>query len=477
VTYGLGVLLLQAGGIILLPLYTRFLGPENYGYLQLFYRIGDVLTIGLMINGLRQATFNLWGTSVGSSDRQHIAASISWIVVLLVFSGISLTAVGVQASASFVSGVDGRVVFAGIVAILLQALTVTPLALMQARMDSTEYVLVTAGITLCHVGFTVAAVVVLELGLWGVVVSLGFTYTVWGLALTLRELRRSSFKPQRDQVSRAVRFSIPLVPTGLFFFILHSGDQIFLAKYAGATVLGVYALAYRLATSVTVFATQPLQQVWSAYMYKVFKRPDRALVFGKAYTRILAVYLFVGAVVVVFRAEIISIFATALFSDAAKVLPILILAHFFWVLSMVADSAFYVTRQTGLKPWIAAASTVVTLLAYAWLIPTHLALGAAVATLVGYLFHALTTVVVAQRVFRVKFEHFRLGVFMSLTILTVSIAEGIGGGSGRALLRVFVLLTLPVQAWILGVLTEEEKRWFRDRGRRLVRAGSRRDLS
>jgi O-antigen/teichoic acid export membrane protein len=472
-TYGVGVLLLQAGGILLLPLYTRFLGPGDYGLLQLWYRTGDILSIGLMVNGIRLATFNLWGTSTEGPNRDHIAASVSSIIVVIVFAGASLAAIGVRAFDHHFAGVDGTLVFAGISAILLQALTVTPLAVMQARMQSRAYVVATAGITISQIVLTVITLVVLNLGIWGVILSLSLTHTVWGVGLTIRELRRTSFAPRRDQITQAVRFSSPFVPTGLFFFVLHSGDQFFLAKYAGAAVLGVYALAYRIAGSVTVLATQPLQQVWVAYMYEAFKQPDRALIFGRVYTRVLAVYLLVGVAVVVFRAEAISIFATSLFAGAAKVIGLLVLAHFFWVLSTLADSAFYVSGKTNLKPRIAAASMVVTLCSYAWLIPTHLGQGAAMATLIGYSFHSIATVLVAQRVFWVRFEYFRVGALLCLAALTVAVAERLGDGAGFAPLKIALILSLPGQAWILGLWSTDEKRWIIDRARQWSRTATR----
>ena len=59
--YGAGTLSLQAAGIVLIPLYTHYLSPEEYGVLQLIYRIGAVFHICLMIQAIKLAAFNLVG--------------------------------------------------------------------------------------------------------------------------------------------------------------------------------------------------------------------------------------------------------------------------------------------------------------------------------------------------------------------------------------------------------------------------------
>ncbi len=43
--YGFGTLLLQAASVVLLPLYTRYLTPADYGTLEILNRVGQVLGI------------------------------------------------------------------------------------------------------------------------------------------------------------------------------------------------------------------------------------------------------------------------------------------------------------------------------------------------------------------------------------------------------------------------------------------------
>src|SRR5262249_21899193 len=52
--YGAGNLLVSAAGLLLLPLYERCLSEAEYGTLDVFNRLGDVVLLFLLSNGLQQ---------------------------------------------------------------------------------------------------------------------------------------------------------------------------------------------------------------------------------------------------------------------------------------------------------------------------------------------------------------------------------------------------------------------------------------
>src|SRR5262249_31142827 len=49
--YGAANLLLQAAGFVLLPLYTRCLGPRDFGVLEVLGRLGETVSACLLIGG------------------------------------------------------------------------------------------------------------------------------------------------------------------------------------------------------------------------------------------------------------------------------------------------------------------------------------------------------------------------------------------------------------------------------------------
>ncbi len=104
-----------------------------------------------------------------------------------------------------------------------------------------------------------------------------------------------------------LRFALPLMPGGLCFFVMNHGDRFFLGYFGPPEEVGVYALGYKIAMTVSIFSLSPLYMVWSARMFGVARLPEAPVVFGKMFTRILSVYVFAGLGVCLFGHEAIEV--------------------------------------------------------------------------------------------------------------------------------------------------------------------------
>jgi len=457
--YGVGAVAIQMVSILLLPLYARWLTPAEYGVLQLLYRVGDVLNICLMVGGIQLAAINFWGKASSDRERRHVAATIAWLTGVVLIASLVVMMLCSQTLARQLNLYDdyanaGQLLAFGIFAMMLQATTVMPLALMQARMESTAYLFASISIAVSQLATVAIALVVFDAGVWGVIIAMASTFAVFGILLTIREFSKSSPVPDMQLLWKIVAFSLPFIPSGLFFFVLHSGDQFFLINYYDAATLGIYALAYRVAKGVTTFASGPLMQVWTAKMYDVHRQPDRSFEFGKIYSRILLGFVLGGVAVVMFQDEALALLSSDKFVDSASLIAPLILAHYFLIFANLMDGAFYVERRTDMKPWIAAASTVVMLLAYWMLIPRYAATGAAWASLIGFVFHWGITTVLAQRVFFVKLEYWRIGASLAAAIAVAVCGRQI---ADQTMLKALLFFLLLAAFWLSGIISSEEK--------------------
>ena len=62
------------------------------------------------------------------------------------------------------------------------------------------------------------------------------------------------------------------------------------------------------------------------------------------------------------------------------------------------EGSLYAFHRTAFKPFLALASTLVILCLYALIIPRFGSMGAAISTLIGFIFHAVITYFVTQHV-------------------------------------------------------------------------------
>jgi O-antigen/teichoic acid export membrane protein len=467
--YGLASLLVQAGGFVLLPLYTHCLKPSDYGVLEVLGRLAETVGTCLMFGGFRQALLTFYQQSQQEAERRRVV-----VTTLSVFGATSLLGGGlVLALASPLSGLlndfmhpDGSGISANllrlaILAILLEPLSQIPLTLIQARVESTRFVTITLTQFLVRVGLCVLFVKCLDGGVAGALWATVLMGAGFGLTLCLREIIRGPSKPDFGQLRALLRFSLPLMPGGLCFFLLHHGDRFFLLRYCGTEDVGTYALGYKLALAVGMFSLSPLYMVWSARMYAVARETDAPVMFGTVFTRILAAYLLVALGLGLFQDEAVNLLGGAPYARASAVVGPVLLAYFFQSAASLMDAGLYVRHRTGLKLGITLATTAIMLLLYAVLIPSYGSMGAAIATLVGFAFLAVCTWGVTQRVFPVHYEWPRLLALLGLTIGLWSLSRFLPADPWTIPLKVGLWLLAPMAVWFMGLISHREREHVR----------------
>lgn len=463
VIYGLGAFSLQLVSLMLLPLHTRYLTASEYGLLQLFLRVGEVLNILLMFQGIGLATLNVFKLPDQDESRTHIAASATIFLVGVVCLGGVMAFAFAGPVAEFL-GIPGRenVLICGVLCLLAEATITMPVTLMQARLESTSYVVTMFGIAALRSLLTLLLVVGMGMGLWGVLLALGASYATFGVVCSIREMANSSFVPALFQVRGITRYALPFIPTGICFFIIQSGDQFLLSKYASLEELGHYGFGNQIARLGRMVALMPIFKVWQTWRYKAYEYARRADLFGEALTRIAFLYLLVALGLLCFRDEVASLLGSSAYEPAKAIIGPLLLAHFFMGAANFFDAPFHIRKRTDLKPWISLASTVVICLLYFAWIPVYGGIGAAFATLFGMLFHAVATFTVAQRVMWIRMEWSRVGWLLLTALPCGCLMIALSGSLLWLPVRVVALFLIPASFWRAGLISPAEKQHVRD---------------
>jgi O-antigen/teichoic acid export membrane protein len=459
--YGIGNVVLQAAGFLLLPLYLRCLDEEQYGQLEVLSRISEVLALCLLCNGLRQTLLTFHGQSQDDRERGAVVGSLLVLLVGAVLLGGGLLIVFAEPLARVLDAGDPDLLRLAQVAIFLEAAALVLLALAQARLQALFYVTLSFAQFLVRVILAIVLVAVCGLGVRGVLLASACSSGVFVAFLILRELLRGGLRVEGKRLRAMIVFALPFVPGGIGFFILNSGDRFFMKQHCSLAEIGAYALGYKLALAVSLVSRSPLYMVWTARLYSIAKRPDAPVLFGVVATRILAAYLFVGLGLAVFADEVIAFIASQGYRGAAVIIPVVVLAYFFLTLADLLDSGFYVQRRTGLKTPIMLASTASMLLLYSLCIPRFGALGAACATLGGFAVHAVLTGFVVRRVFRAHYEWGRLAALLLVTAIVWAASRFLPATCWFLPVKLGLCLLWPLLLWHTGVVSAEEKQYAR----------------
>jgi O-antigen/teichoic acid export membrane protein len=460
--YGLASMLTQAAGFVLLPLYTRYLTPSDYGILEVLGRIAETAATLLLFGGFRQALLTFYQQAADERERRRIVSAAFFLAAGACLGGIALTLVLVHPlHGLFLTQVSHRelLLMLAVFGILLEPFTMLPLALLQSRMQSTRFVLVTLTQFLTLVAVRTVLIVWCGWGVAGVFAGTLLTTGSYAILLTVAELRRGAVLPQWKTIRDVFWFALPFLPGGICFFIMQHGDRFFLLKFADAHEVGTYSLGYKLALAVGTFSLSPLYMVWSARMYAAADQPDAPFVFGQVFTRVLAAFAFVGLGLCLYQDEIVWLIAGPDYVNASQIIAPVVLAGYFQTGAALMDAAFYIRRRTALKLRLTLEATVVMLVLYVALIPFFGGRGAALATLGGFAYLAARTWQTSQRIFPIYYEWPRVAGCLTLAIGLWIVSRILPFDRGVFVIRGLLLLGWPLLVWQLGLLSKAEKEY------------------
>ena len=281
---GAAFVLPRASGFLTLPIYTRLLGPEDFGRYELLTSI-IALLYAVCLLGLDFAiAVRFYGH--GEVERRRDTSSA------LAAAGVaSLTATAVLIGLSGVVGPvllespNGALPFAIVVAAVPFNVLAGVLA-MYLRLRSQGRAMFRAMVG-GAIGGTASGLVLVVAASWGLVGAVAGLTVVHILTFALLAMSaRDTFDPKfadRETSRQLVRLGAPLVPAGAASWIFALADRFFVAAFLGFTQLGLYAAAARLATilSLLVFgfhaAWGPVALRWAAikdrdYLYSASLR-------------------------------------------------------------------------------------------------------------------------------------------------------------------------------------------------------------
>ncbi len=252
------------------------------------------------------------------------------------------------------------------------------------------------------------------------VLSLTFL-TVVGRLYKYVDVRFFSVKLFKEML----KFSAPLIPTYLLWWVTSSSDRWFMISIVGDDANGVYALGYKIPTLLLLVTTM-FYQAWQ--MSSIEERDSRDL--GRFYQTVFGVYgslLFIGAgglimcvmplTFILTGGQSSSIDGELSFFDSYKVAPILITAMIFQCLCQFLSS-IYNTRKKSVNSCLTALiAAVVNLILNALLIPVFGMFGAAIATAAAYFACFIVRLFDARKLIYFDVDYFR--IFVNAVIIIV----------------------------------------------------------
>jgi O-antigen/teichoic acid export membrane protein len=393
---------------LLLPLYTRFLTPSDYGVLEL---INLIYTLFTTLVGMRFADslFYYFFKAKDDEQRKFVLSNAFLGAVLL---GGAVAVVGWFLAPELSVAAFRSPIYAKFIRLSLATYaSVLPIemgcAYLRALNDSGTYVWVSLVRLVLQIVFNVSFVAVLRIGLVSFLLGDFLAGAIIGGYLLVHCLRPIRLSFQWKMFSQFLKYSMPYAGGGICMMFIHFGDRFFLQRTVSLAAVGIYALAYRLGMLIENLV-QPFAVYWNSQVFEVLKQPQGERAYVRFCTYITLVLMFAVVGITVFVRPILRIMVTPAFFDAALYAPVVAFAYVLRAIDAHVRSIFRVEARTGRDARIMAVGAVGTLILYVTLIPTLKLWGAALATVGGFGLMLAYSFQQGQKLRRFPFEYGRM---------------------------------------------------------------------
>jgi O-antigen/teichoic acid export membrane protein len=458
VTYGLGNSANRFVGFFLLPLYTRYLTPEDYGVLALVTMFGEVLYIAMNM-GQSSALFRTYFLHDDPQERETVVTTSLWLMLMLSFPlGLVALALSRPLSSILIGSPDYMVwVMIGVGAVVFKALLRMPQAVLRAREQSRKYALSSLAQTVISLTLAIFFVVGLHLGGRGVLLSQLLAELLLCLYLIPTALTGLSLKFSRRDAGEMLGYGVYIMPTAFCSFLLRLSDRYFLRWYTSLETVGLYSLGKRLGEILT-FPMQAFELAWPQFLFSNAKSENAPALYARVFTYLLTVLGFLWLAVALVAEEVVKILMHASFYEAHRVVPWVAGAFLMQGLNYAGNVGINLHRKVKYRPLIVATTAGLNLVLNFLLIPRYGMMGAAIATFASYTFQSTFRVLVSYWLYPVPYEYARLGRLVVVIGGTYIVGVIVAWGSAWNALagKMGLLLLVPLFLYASGFFESGE---------------------
>ncbi|MCP4567740.1 MAG: oligosaccharide flippase family protein [FCB group bacterium] len=432
ITYGIGVYLTKLIGFFMIPIYTAYLTPADYGVLELLDL--SMYVVGMFVGmGITNSIIRFYSDCETEDDKNStISTAFFYVLIvslcvnsLLIFFSSSISQLIFHSGESTYSQ-EQLSFFVKIVATsgVMDILAVVGTALLQAEKRSRLFTIISITRFTISVSLNIIFIVGLGLGVAGVLYSqIISSFVAFAcMMFVLRRRLRPSISVARAK--EMLKYGAPLVISTFSMFIIHFSDRFFLERFSGLSVLGVYSLSYKFALILPALFYGPFEMIWNTQMFDLYKKGEegrRTINYIHKYILVFSL-LFITAYALCVK-DLIFIMADPKFHEAYRVVPVLLLAFLFIGLASISSAGIFFVKKTLYRGLANIYGAAVALAGYWFLIRLYGYWGAVITTLLAFLVRYIALSIYSQRFYRLEYSfllYFRVAVATGTSYLAGS---------------------------------------------------------
>lgn len=426
-------------GVLLLPIYTRFLTPADFGLIALVEILSLVFTTVFSFGMTAMIPFYYVDYQAGSARRRGIGTVILTITML----NLVLMAAVVTMGRAPLALAMPEVPFWPLVPILAATALFDPYwfaagSIYQIREQAARYSAWSTARLLLSIALKIWFVAVLRQGVYGYFVSSLIASLVTAVAVSPLLLRELEPAWDMGEVRRALALGGPTVPNNLFSYGFRVLDRLILERYVSTGEIGLYYIALRIADMMRL-ASDVFINAWRPVFFKEAAHRDFQSETTPAVMRLVSIGMIgAGLVVALFGREILFVLSTASFAGAARYVPLMVGAMVVKGIYSFPYLVVWYKKKTAWVPLLTAITMAFSVAANLAFTPRWGAFAAATVQLLSYLVVFSLMWLLARRLMPLRYAWREIGA----AALAATVASAVGAPLPLAVSSVAVKVAL-----------------------------------
>ena len=434
--YGVSSIVGRFLNYLLVPLFTYYFSPAEYGVVSEFYAYMGFFAV-LLVFGLETGYFRFRNKDNPDSDiayatalRFLISANVGFFIIILFFDRTIASALQYADHPEYVWWAAAIVTLDSIAAVAFARLRAENKATRFASIKIVE-IFVTIVLNLFFIIYCreahSQAPDSLAGRLWDPAIGVGYIFiaNLVGSSiksvLLLPQLRGVVLGFSRELFGKLIRYSLPMVVIGFAGVINEMLDRAIL-KYllpydmnTNMQMLGIYSACYKLSILMSLFI-QAFRYAGEPFFFAYADKSDAKNVYANVlnYFVIFCVFIFLFVTLYI---DVFKYFIGAPFRTGLTIVPILLLANLFLGIYVNLSVWYKLTDRTMLGAYVAIGGAALTVALNFWWIPIMGYIGAAWATLACYASMALASYLLSRKYYPVPYDVKRITGYIVLGLI------------------------------------------------------------
>ncbi len=392
--YGIGSILNRFISFLLLPLYTSYLTPKDYGVSSILGWMAFLVT-PIFSLGMGAAMAPIYFDKDKSSRKDETIwsafAILSISSTVLVILGVSFA--DYLSFIAFQSVEYRRLVMMTFISTGMSILSIPMILYLQFEERARLFSLFTIINTIISITLTTLLVVGFRRGVEGIVIANLVTQTVNLLLFAYSTARNLAFKFRFSVSRELLKLGLPLIPSFAFVFLLQQGNRYFIQLFGGLDLLGIYTVGYNFGLVMSI-PVDALNVAWTPYFMRFIDRQTEA---QGLFSRIVTYYIIGFGVLslffYIFAKPVVMIMTQPVFHQAYQVVGLSSSAYFLSGLFTLLLPGIYFAKEVKYIAIIQGLAAIVGISANFLLIQWFQVLGAGVGLVLGYLCMVIFTLI------------------------------------------------------------------------------------